>query len=43
MDWTIGDGSHVSRLSGRRVRGRGGGLGVARKRDGRRSRRTRAR
>jgi hypothetical protein len=30
MDWTVGDGSHVS---SRRVRGRGG-LGVARKRDG---------
>ena len=43
MDWTIGDGSHVSRLSGRRVRGRRGGLGVARKRDRGQSRRTRTR
>lgn len=41
MDWTVGDGSDMSRLSGRRVRGRGGGLGVAWKRDGGWSRRTR--
>lgn len=41
MDWTIRDGSHVSRLSRRRERGRG--LGVARKRDRGGSRGTRTR
>ena len=39
MDWAIGDGSHMNRLSRRRVRGRGG-LGVTRERDGGRSRGT---
>ena len=39
MDWAVGDGSHMNRLSRRRVRGRGG-LRVTRERDGGRSRGT---
>ena len=39
MDWAVGDGSHMNRLSRRRVRGRGG-LGVTSERDGGRSRGT---
>ena len=39
MDWAVGDGSHMNRLSRRKVRGRGG-LGVTSERDGGRSRGT---